>query len=145
MKKKQKVVAVSGGFDPVHIGHIRLLKSARELGDKLAVILNNDGFLMRKKGYVFMPLNERKEILESIKYVDEVVVAVDEDQSVCKTLEMLKPDVFANGGNRETEGDILEREACQHLGIKMVFGVGGHDKPQSSTWLVRNAIARDNK
>lgn len=143
--KKQKVVAVSGGFDPVHIGHIKLLKAAKALGDKLVVILNNDGFLVRRKGYVFMPLKERKEILESIKYVDEVMVAVDADQSVCKTLELLKPDIFANGGDREVEGDILEREACQHMGIKMVFGVGGHEKHQSSTWLVRNAIARDNK
>ncbi|MDP2918905.1 MAG: adenylyltransferase/cytidyltransferase family protein [Dehalococcoidia bacterium] len=143
--KKEKVVAVSGGFDPVHIGHIRLLKEAKALGDKLVVILNDDNFLKRKKGYVFMPQDERKEILESIKYVDRVVAAIDEDLSVNKTLEMLKPDIFANGGDRKTEGDILEHETCKRLGIKMVFGVGGYEKPRSSTSLVREVISRDSK
>ena len=73
MKQKHLTVAVSGAFDPVHIGHIRYIREAARLGDKLVVILNSDDFLLRKKGFVFMPFGERKEILENIKGVDEVV------------------------------------------------------------------------
>ena len=130
-----KIVAVSGGFDPVHIGHVRMFRDAARIG-KLMVILNTDDFLLRKKGYVFMPLDERKEIIESIKYVDRVVVSVDDDDSVCKTLAMLKPDVFANGGDRASRLDIRETEICGQLGIEMVFGIGG-DKVQSSSELAR--------
>jgi len=128
-----KIVAVSGGFDPVHIGHIRMFRDAAGLG-KLTVILNTDDFLLRKKGYVFITLDERKEILESIKYVDRVVVSIDKDDSVCKTLAMLKPDVFANGGDRTGKSEIRETEICRQLGIEMAFGVGG-DKVQSSSKL----------
>jgi len=128
-----KTVAVSGGFDPVHIGHIRMFRDAARLG-KLAVILNTDDFLIRKKGYVFMPFEERKEVLESIKYVDRVVTSIDKDDSVCKTLAMLKPDVFANGGDRRDTSEIRESEICEQLGIEMVFGIGG-SKVQSSSKL----------
>jgi len=131
----EKIVAVSGGFDPVHIGHIRMFRDAAKLG-KLAVILNTDDFLLRKKGYVFMPLDERKEIIESIRYVYSTVVSIDEDDSVCKTLEMLKPDVFANGGDRASRSGIRETEICRKLGIEMVFGIGGN-KVQSSSELAR--------
>ena len=131
----EKIVAVSGGFDPVHIGHIRMFRDAAKLG-KLAVILNTDDFLLRKKGYVFMPLDERKEIIESIRYVYSTVVSIDEDDSVCKTLEMLKPDVFANGGDRASRADIRETEICKKLGIEMVFGIGGN-KVQSSSKLAK--------
>ena len=131
-----KIVAVSGGFDPVHIGHIRMFRDAARLG-KLTVILNTDDFLLRKKGYVFMPLEERKEILESIRYVDRVVVSIDKDDSVCKTLAMLKPDVFANGGDRTGKSEIRETGVCEQLGIEMVFGIGG-PKVQSSSKLAAN-------
>ncbi len=131
-----KIVAVSGGFDPVHIGHIRMFRDAARLG-KLTIILNTDDFLLRKKGYVFMPLEERKEILESIRYVDRVVVSIDKDDSVCKTLAMLKPDVFANGGDRTGKSEIRETEICEQLGIEMVFGIGGN-KVQSSSKLAAN-------
>ena len=130
-----KIVAVSGGFDPVHIGHVRMFRDAARIG-KLTVILNTDDFLLRKKGYVFMPLDERREIIESIKYVDRVVVSVDDDDSVCKTLAMLKPDVFANGGDRASRSDIRETEICGQLGIEMVFGIGGN-KIQSSSELAK--------
>ncbi|MCD6230754.1 MAG: adenylyltransferase/cytidyltransferase family protein [Dehalococcoidia bacterium] len=118
-----KIVAVSGGFDPLHIGHIQMINEAAKYG-KVIVILNNDHFLLRQKGYIFMPQEERKEILESLKNVSRVVIAVDEDESVCKTLEVLKPDIFANGGDK-TPDTILESEVCNRLGIKMLFGVGG--------------------
>ena len=131
----EKTVAVSGGFDPVHIGHIRMFRDAAKLG-KLAVILNTDDFLLRKKGYVFMPLEERREVIESIRYVDSTAVSIDEDDSVCKTLAMLKPDVFANGGDRASRSDIRETEICRKLGIEMVFGIGGN-KVQSSSELAR--------
>lgn len=127
-------VAVSGGFDVVHIGHVRHFEEAKKLGDKLVVILNSDDFLRRKKGYVFMSFNERKKILESIKYVDEVIPCIDKDQSVCETLRELKPDIFANGGDRGLD-NTLEIDVCNELGIKMEFNVGGK-KIQSSSWLV---------
>ena len=133
-----KVVAVSGGFDPVHIGHIRYFKEAKKLGDRLIVILNSDEFLIKKKGYVFMPYKERKEIIENIKYVDKVVKCIDKDETVNKTLSLLKPDIFAKGGDR-TIDNIPERKVCERLGIKMAFNVGG-PKAQSSSWLVNRII-----
>src|SRR3989304_5428085 len=74
MKKKSRVVAVSGGFDPLHVGHVRMFKKARALGDKLVVILNNDNWLRAKKGYAFMPEKERKELIEAFSFVDKVIV-----------------------------------------------------------------------
>ena len=136
--KRKIIVAVSGGFDPIHIGHIRYFKEARKLGDKLVVILNTDEFLIKKKGYVFMPFEERKEILESIRWVDEVIPSIDKDQTVCRTLAELKPDIFAKGGDRTLE-NIPERTVCERLGIKMVFGVGG-GKFQSSSWLLNKFL-----
>ena len=133
---KEKIVTVSGGFDPVHIGHVRMIREASKLG-KLVVILNNDTFLIRKKGSPFMPLEERKEILENIKGVDSVFVSIDEDDSVCKSLEAIKPDIFANGGDRKDESEIRETEVCKRLGIEMIFNVGG-GKVQSSSWLTKS-------
>lgn len=130
------VVAASGYFDPIHIGHIRYLRDSKKLGDKLVVILNNNLQAKLKKGMFFIPLNERKEILKSLRFVDEVVVSIDKDLSILKTLEKLKPDIFAKGGDR-TIDNIPEKEICERLGIKMVFGVGG-GKIQSSSWLINN-------
>ncbi len=137
MNNKKIVVAVSGGFDPVHIGHIRYLKEAKKLGDKLLVILNSDDFLIRKKGKPFMVFAERKEILEAIRWVDEVVPSVDNDQTVCQSLRYYQPDIFAKGGDR-TMSNIPEKDTCTELGIKMVFGVGGA-KIQSSSWLIEGS------
>ncbi len=139
-KKKLKIVAVSGGYDPVHVGHVRQFKAAKKLGDKLYVILNSDRFLKNKKGFVFMSFKERREILESIKYIDRVVPCIDRDQSVCKTLEKLKPDIFAKGGDRKLK-NTPEADICKKYKIKMVFGVGG-GKIQSSSALVRKMIKK---
>ena len=130
------VVAVCGGFDPIHVGHIRHFRDAKKLGDILVVMLNDDDWLAKKKGYVFMPFEERKEIVESIRYVDKVMRVIDTNGSVAKTLEQLKPDVFAKGGDRKID-NIPKSEigVCRRLGIKMVFGVGG-GKVQSSSWLI---------
>ncbi|MFA5050663.1 MAG: adenylyltransferase/cytidyltransferase family protein [Patescibacteria group bacterium] len=138
-KTKKIVIAVSGGFDPIHIGHIRLIQEARKLGDKLVVILNNDNWLKKKKGYAFMPQKDRKKILEAIKDVDEVILTSHSknftDRSVCKELEKIKPDIFANGGDR-TKDNIPEVAKCKKIGCKVVFGVGKGGKIQSSSWLL---------
>ena len=143
-----KTVAISGGFDPVHIGHIRLIQEARALGDKLVIILNNDNWLMAKKGFVFMNQEERKAILEAIKGVDEVVITNHpqnpSDMSVSETLELIKPNIFANGGDRN-EADAANPQSslfndiqtCKKLGIEIIYNVGKGGKIQSSSELVK--------
>lgn len=139
---RKKVVTVSGGFDPVHIGHVRMFNEAKALGDELVVILNNDNWLSLKKGYAFMPEAERKEIIESFKSVDRVLLTFHEpgtgDMSVCHELEHLRPDIFANGGDRK-EDNIPEYQVCERLGIEMAFNVGQGGKVQSSSWLINKA------
>ena len=131
---------MSGGFDPIHIGHVRNFKKAKTLGDILVVILNNDNWLMQKKGYVFMPEKERKEVIEAIKYVDRVVLTGhtkgDTDRSVCHELKKIRPHIFANGGDRKL-GNIPEVPVCDEIGCKMVFNIGEGGKVQSSSWLVQ--------
>src|SRR3989344_7444268 len=120
--KKPIVVAASGYFDPVHLGHIEYLKKAKELGDKLIVIVNNDKQTEMKKGKEFMPFKERLEIVKSLKFVDEVFPSIDEDSSVCKSLERVKPNIFAKGGDRFIS-EIPETKICRELGIKIVDGL----------------------
>jgi len=127
------VVAASGGFDPLHPGHVEYLQQAKSLGDKLFVILNTDQFLITKKGYAFMPWSHRETILRALRCVDEVIPCIDEDQSVCKTLESLKPHIFAKGGDRNID-NIPERETCERMGISVVSGLGA--KIASSSALV---------
>ncbi len=143
-KKKPVTVVVSGGFDPIHIGHVRMFQHARSMGDRLVVLLNNDHWLRAKKGFVFMPQKERKEIIEAIYGVDEVRFtshkANDTDRSVCRDLLKVKPHIFANGGDRKPSGDpVPEVALCRELGIKMVYNVGAGGKVQSSSWLIANA------
>lgn len=144
MKKNDVVVvAVSGGFDPLHVGHIRMFKKARALGDKLVVIVNNDNWLRTKKGYVFMAEKERVEVISALPFVDEVVLTDhtenDADPSVTRTLARVRPAIFANGGDRKRVSDIPEARLCKKLGIKMVFNVGEGGKVQSSSWMIKNA------
>lgn len=141
-------VAVSGGFDPIHIGHIELMQEAKALGDKLIVIVNNDNWIRKKKGAPFMEDKERKAIIEALRCVDEVVLTKhsqnDTDMSVCRELEEIKPDIFANGGDRKPDGDpVPEVALCERLGIKMVYNVGKSGKIQSSSWLIQKA--KENK
>ena len=133
-KKKKKLIAISGGFDPVHIGHVRMIQDARKLGNVI-VFLNTDDWLIRKKGYIFMSWDERAEILLGMKGVKEVYSAMDDDNTVCEALKFYKPHVFANGGDRK-EGNVPEYSICEEYDITMKFGIGGEDKPQSSSWLV---------
>ena len=131
------IVAASGFFDPIHIGHIEYLTLAKALGDKLVVIVDNEAQTIAKKGHEFMPLKERVEIIKALRCVDEVVVSIDTDSSVCKTLEMIKPDIFAKGGDRYTY-EIPETSICQKLGIKIVDGLGA--KIQSSSELTKRKV-----
>jgi D-beta-D-heptose 7-phosphate kinase/D-beta-D-heptose 1-phosphate adenosyltransferase len=126
-------VAVSGGFDCVHFGHVRMIQEAAQFGEVI-VILNSDDWLMRKKGFVFMPWEQRAEILEAIKSVKKVVRVDDTDGSVCEALRREKPTYFANGGDR-TDKNTPEMDVCSELGITMLWGVGG-GKIQSSSDLV---------
>jgi cytidyltransferase-like protein len=136
-----KIIIVSGGFDPIHSGHIAYFKSARSYGDKLVVALNSDSWLENKKGKFFMPFNERKAIIESMSCVDEVIDFDDDDKgSAINALEKVKilyPDdnlFFANGGDR-TNSNIPEMSVS---GIEFLFSVGGDDKKNSSSWILKN-------
>lgn len=138
--KKDIFVAVSGGFDPIHIGHVRMFQEAKKCGDKLLVIVNNDNWIRKwKNREPFMPQKERKELIEAIECVDKVAISHhprnSADRSVCVDLEKLKPDIFANGGDRFLH-NIPEVTACKKIGCKMVFGVGKGGKIQSSSWLL---------
>lgn len=139
------VVAVSGGFDPLHVGHVRMFKRARALGDELVVILNNDNWLRQKKGNIFMPEEERKEMIEALYGVDRVVLTKHkpntEDMSVCATLMELKPDIFANGGDRKLD-NIPEVPVCEAIGCRMVFNIGEGGKIQSSSWLLGDYVKK---
>jgi D-beta-D-heptose 7-phosphate kinase/D-beta-D-heptose 1-phosphate adenosyltransferase len=136
---KQIIIAVSGGFDPIHPGHIRLFQEAKKMGDKLVVILNNDNWLKKKKGYVFMREDERKEVIAALAAVDQVILTShkpnSKDMSVCAELKKIKPDFFANGGDR-TIDNIPEVAVCDKINCKIAFNVGRGGKIQSSSWLV---------
>ena len=136
------VIAVSGGFDPVHIGHVRMIRDASRYGDVL-VIINSDEWLMKKKGYVFMPWQERAEIMGNIKGVTIVTSVDDSDGTVCEALVRCKPAAFANGGDRK-EKNTPEMDLCEHIGIEMMWAIGGNSKPQSSSWLVNNIKEKQN-
>ena len=135
---KPIVVAVSGGFDPIHPGHIRMFKEAKALGDKLVVILNNDNWLLKKKRFNFMSEKERKEVIESIRWVDEVMLTRHskdpkgpQNMSVSAEILRLRPDIYANGGDRNAKDAAnplsslhWDIATCKKIGAKMVYGVG---------------------
>ena len=125
-------VAISGYFDPIHIGHLEYIKKAKELGDYLIVIVNNDKQAALKKGRSFMCEDDRLTIVSQIKGVDEAVMSIDDDKTVCKTLDLLKPDIFANGGDR-SNGEIPEYKICKENGTQVIDGLG--DKIRSSSEL----------
>ena len=136
-----KICVVSGGFDPIHSGHISYFNSAKEIGDFLIVALNSDEWLVKKKLKYFMPFEERKLIIENLSMVDRVVDFFDDDEgSCCNALEKIKklyPDdeiIFCNGGDRNKK-NIPEMNV---EGIRFEFGVGGNDKKNSSSWILKN-------
>ena len=124
------VVAVSGYFDPIHVGHLEYLKLAKQLGDKLVVIVNNDKQIILKKGKSFMNEKDRMEIVSALQCVDEVFLSIDDDKSVCKSLEFLKPSIFANGGDRSLS-EIPETAIIDKYSIKMVDGLGNKIRSSS--------------
>jgi len=133
---KRKLIAVSGGFDPIHKGHVRMIREAAKLGD-VVVILNSDAWLMRKKDYKFMDFIERSYIAGSVKGVVMTSGVDDSDGTVCEALRRIKPDAFANGGDRYNT-NTPEMDVCKELGIEMLWNIGG-EKEQSSSNLVDKA------
>ena len=136
-----KVIVVSGGFDPLHSGHISYFKDAKSHGDKLIVALNSDSWLEKKKGKSFMPFSERKSIIENLKYVDEVIDFDDDEIGSCihgleKVKELYNGEeiFFANGGDRDRE-NIPEMSV---KGINFIFSIGGDDKKNSSSWILKD-------
>jgi len=142
IENKRKIVAISGGMDCLHSGHVAMILDAATYGD-VVVILNSDDWLLRKKGYKFMDWNERAEILSAIRGVVEVVPVDDSDGTVCEALRRIKPDYFANGGDRKA-GNTPEGEVCKELGIEMLWNIGG-GKTQSSSWLIDAVRAPEGK
>lgn len=135
-----KIIIVSGGFDPVHSGHIAYFKAAKNLGDKLIVALNSDDWLINKKGKFFMPFNERKTIIENFSFVDSVIDFKDDEKgsatnALIKVKEMYPNDdiAFANGGDRN-KGNISEMSV---EGVEFLFSVGGDEKKNSSSWILK--------
>ncbi len=136
MTSPYDTVVVSGGFDPIHVGHVRMIIDAARHGNVI-VVANSDAWLMRKKGYIFMPFEERQEILASIKGVLRVESVDDIDGTVCEALRRIKPTHFANGGDRK-QTNTPEMDVCNELGINLLWNIGG-GKIQSSSDLVKAA------
>ncbi len=134
--KKTPTIAVSGGFDPIHRGHVQMIREAAAYGDVI-VILNSDEWLINKKGYKFMSFEERAYIAGNIKGVTMVTTVDDSDGTVCSALQELQPNFFANGGDRIYE-NTPEMDVCEELGIELLWGIGG-GKTQSSSDLVDKA------
>jgi len=133
----KETIALSGGFDPVHVGHLRMIKAASEIG-RVVIILNSDDWLMRKKGYVFMTFEERKELLMAFNEVKDVIEVNDIDNTVCEALDRTRPHYFGNGGDRKSD-NVPEVNLCIKLGIELEWNLGG-DKIQSSSDLVNSMV-----
>jgi cytidyltransferase-like protein len=133
-EKEKPTIMVSGGFDPVHVGHIRMILEASQHGDVI-IIANTDQWLHRKKGFVFMEWTRRAEILNAIKGVILVDSVDDSDGTVCEAIRRLKPTYFANGGDRG-KSNTPEQNVCEELGIELLWGIGGDYKADASSDLV---------
>jgi len=132
--ERKPTVMVSGGFDPVHVGHIRMILEASQYGDVI-VIANTDAWLHRKKGFVFMEWDRRAEILNALKGVILVDSVNDNDGTVCEAIRRLKPTYFANGGDRG-KTNTPEQNVCEELGVELLWGIGGDYKADASSDLV---------
>jgi len=139
MHEKPTMVIVSGYFNPFHIGHLKMFQAAKTLGDELFVIVNNDEQQIVKKGKIIINEEERLELIKAVRYVDKACIAIDSDQTVCKTLKHLAQMfsdyylIFANGGDKNSIDDIPETDICDDYDISMRFGVGGTEKLNSSS------------
>ena len=140
--KKLKVVAVSGGFDPLNgLGHITHIQEARKLGDCLVVILSRDDQLVSKKGRAFYPsYADREAILKELKSVDKIIMNIDKDETCTETLRLVKPNIFAKGGDRAPDNmPKSELNVCKEIECEIVYGVGEAKRTSSSqladNWL----------
>ena len=135
---EEKIVCVSGYFDPIHVGHLEYFKFSKKIGTKLMVIVNNDEQAILKKGKSFMLCDERIKIIEEFKCVDYVIKSIDTDRTVCETLRTVepKPHYFCNGGD-QNNNTIPEGPICAERGIELRDGFG--DKIQSSSWLIKGS------
>lgn len=135
----KNIVCTSGGFAPLHCGHLRCIQQSAEMAHKswgsLCVIVNGDGFLMRKKNFIFMKEDERMEIIAGLRGVDYVVKWDDGTQTVVGAIERIKPKIFTKGGDRNDATNVPEFDTCNQIGCKVVFNVGG-EKIQSSSNLI---------
>lgn len=151
MKKKYDYAIVSGGFDPVHVGHLRMFQDAKNLSDKVILLLNNDEWLVKKKGKPFMNEAQRKEILGEFKSISKVIIQTSSEKSSNKAIEEFvlknpnKTICYCNGGDRSNIKNIPEAEICQKLGVNLEFGVGGEDKIESSSQLTKNYLGNVEK
>ena len=129
------LVAVSGGYDPLHIGHLRHFQHAAQLGTALIVFLNSDEWLDRKKGFHCMSWEARREILQGLRWVSAVVSVDDRDGTVASAIRLYRPHIFAKGGDQLVPIK-AEREACQSVKCRMIFGIG--NKVESSSQFIRH-------
>jgi cytidyltransferase-like protein len=137
-ESNKPTIMVSGGFDPVHAGHIRMIRAAAKFGNVI-VVANSDKWLNEKKGFVFMDFEQRAEILNSIKGVVLVSDVDDSDGTVCEAIKRLKPTYFANGGDRGKH-NTPEQNVCDDLGIEMLWSIGGDEKVAASSKLVEKVV-----
>lgn len=140
---QESLAIVSGYFNPLHVGHLRMITAARGLADRLLVIVNNDRQQLAKSGRIICPLDDRMEIVAALAVVDEVVPAVDDDASVNASLAQVRAAypgcrlIFANGGDRSEPSAVAEYDTCSRLGIEVVLGVGGTEKADASSRINR--------
>ena len=136
---RHRVAVVSGYFNPLHVGHVRMIEGAAALADHLVVVVNNDEQQLLKKGRIIIPLDQRLEVVAALRAVDVAVASIDTDPSIRRTLGLVREIaphsemLFANGGDRGNAGEIAESDACAALDISLVFGIGGNEKTDSST------------
>jgi len=138
-EKKNKIVMVSGGFDPLHLGHLIHFKEAKKLGDKLIVVIDGDSYVINKKGKIFMPVEDRKAIIEELKCVDEVIALEKDKTNISEAILKIKPNILAKGGDVISLEKFSEEEieACRNVGCLMLFNVGGSEKIRSSSDLLK--------
>ena len=138
----ETVVVVSGYFNPLHVGHVRMMRAAKQLGDLLVVVVNNDRQQILKKGRIIINERDRAEVVESVGVVDRVISSVDDGPSVRATLAKIRQEypghriIFANGGDRRDADSIAEAATCKDLDIEIEFGVGGGDKADASSRII---------
>ena len=151
--KNYDIALLSGGFDPVHIGHLAMIKEAKEIANEVVILLNSDNWLTRKKGKPFMSSNQRANILDEFKSVSKVIIQTNDDDdssnNAIKKFHELNDDkkiCYCNGGDRSQESKIREAKLCKSLNIDLKFGIGGVQKIESSSKLIKNHLSEvDNR